>query len=117
MNGVLLGILWVNWCYNINLLLRLRYSGSVQYNLTTKLFYVLSGAVIVARFLFLLWLYPPYGDQKTILSKNIADYSLMGLGILQISNLAEINMRLKTLNKDTTNLDRSAVTKSLKQNS
>jgi hypothetical protein len=47
----------------------------------------------------------------------MVDYSIMAIGILQISNLVQINERLKTLSGGSTNLDRSSLNKSLKRSS
>ena len=116
-NGLFYVILGANWCYNIYLLLRLRRDGIVHYNITTKLFYAFAGVVIVARLLFLIWIDPPYGDNKTVLCENFVDYSIMAIGILQISNLFQINERLETLSRRSTNLDRSSLNKSLRRSS
>jgi hypothetical protein len=114
LNGLFYTVLGVNWCYNIYLLLRLRRDGVVHYNITTKLFYAFAGVVIVARILFLIWIDPPYGDNKTVLCENFVDYSIMAIGILQISNLLQINERLETLSRRSTNLDRSTLNKTLR---
>jgi hypothetical protein len=82
MNGLFYIILGLNWGYNIHLLLKLRRQGVVHYNITTKLFYAFAGVVIVARIMFLVWIDPPYGNQRTVLCENFVDYSIMEVGVL-----------------------------------
>jgi len=82
MNGFFYLILCCNWLYNIYLLFYLHRNGLLSYNITTKLFYALVGVVIVARVLFLIFMDPPYGDNKTVLCENMVDYSIMSIGIL-----------------------------------
>lgn len=77
----------------------------------------MAGVVIVARILFLVWIDPPYGNQRTVLCENLVDYSIMEIGVLQISNLLQINERLDTLSRSSSNLDRSAINKYLRQSS
>jgi Ni/Fe-hydrogenase subunit HybB-like protein len=67
--------------------------------------------------MFLIWIDPPYGNQRTVLCENFVDYSIMEIGVLQISNLVQINERLKTLSRGSSNLDRSTLNKSLRQSS
>lgn len=71
------------------------------------MFYLLSAIVIVAKSINLAYLDPPYASLTTVVANNFANYSMMSIGLLQISNLLEIRARVAQLTREKTEMDRS----------
>jgi len=99
-------LLIFHWVYNVQNIFRQRFNDRIFYNKKTQGFYFLSLIIILSRVVDLIWFEPPYGNNVTILTENIAVYSMMYIGCLQISYLIDINGKIKYLTKTTT-LDRT----------
>jgi hypothetical protein len=99
-------LLIFHWVYNVQNIFRQRFNDRIFYNKKTQGFYFLSLIIILSRVVDLIWFEPPYGNNVTILTENIAVYSMMYIGCLQISYLIDINGKIKYLTKNSI-LDRT----------